>query len=258
MKKNRKTTSKKRHRNPLKRIGIVLLAILFLLTGSFLFFCMQTYRADEAAREAMRSDEQVQVSERDYGWFLDGPGEEDALVFYSGARVEEIAYAPLLRKVAEKGMDVCLLRLPLQIAFLTPNAAQMAISEHDYAHWYVGGHSLGGSIAARYAATHGEQLEGLILLAAYSIDKLTEDLTVISIYGTEDKILSQKRYAKNFPNLPPSCREFILKGGNHSQFGSYGKQKRDGEAAIPQDIQIEETAQRILEVVTGKKEAGRG
>lgn len=39
--------------------------------------------------------------------------------------------------------------------------------------WYVGGHSLGGAMAASYAAKHTDELDGLVLLAAYSTADLT-------------------------------------------------------------------------------------
>ena len=93
----------------------------------------------------------------------------------------------------------------------------------------IAGHSLGGAMAANYAATHSEDYGGLILLAAYSTKNLTQtSLRVLSIYGSEDGVLNRESYEKNWANLPADATEVILEGGCHAQFGGYGPQDGDG------------------------------
>ena len=42
----------------------------------------------------------VSISNEDYGYFIDGPGTESALIFYPGAKVDEKAYGPLMSQIA--------------------------------------------------------------------------------------------------------------------------------------------------------------
>ena len=85
------------------------LCIIAALVVSFFAYTESYYRADDTALEALVSDDDVSVSKADYGWFFDGPSGKDLLVFYPGGKVEETSYAPLLHRLAEEGMDVCLL-----------------------------------------------------------------------------------------------------------------------------------------------------
>ena len=226
---------------------IIPAGVLVLLASAFFVFVSIYYHADDEAREAIVSDAAVMVSETDYGWLFDGPGEEDALIFYPGAKVEASAYAPLLHKLAEEGMDVCLVKMPFNLAFFDMNRADAVMKAHSYARWYAGGHSLGGAIAASYAAEHGEELTGLILFAAYSTKQLDENLLEISIYGSEDRVLRLDKVEEGRAFAPKDYLEYVIEGGNHAQFGSYGPQKGDGEALISAGEQIRLTVEYIIE-----------
>lgn len=116
----------------------------------------------------------------------------------------------------------------------------------DLEHWYIAGHSLGGAMAANYTATHSEDYDGLILLAAYSTKDLTQtSLRVLSIYGSEDSVLNRDSYEKDWANLPADTTEVILGGGCHAQFGGYGPQDGDGIPSISSEEQIRQTAEAI-------------
>lgn len=172
---------------------------------------------------------------------------EAGLIFYPGGKVEHTAYAPLLQALAEQDILCVLVKMPCNLAVLDVNAAE-GIPEQfpELESWYIGGHSLGGSMAASYAAEQAQALEGLILLAAYSTADLTETgLEVLSLYGTEDGVLNRQKYESSRVNLPEGFREVIIEGGNHAQFGSYGPQEGDGTAAIMQTAQIRQTADAI-------------
>ena len=230
-----------------KRIGMAVFIVFAVLFALFFFYTENYYHADRTAVMMLRTDEYVAVTSSQTGLLFDGPGEEDLLIFYPGAKVQETAYAPLMRQIAEGGMDVFLVRMPFRLAFFGTNKADEALQETaDYANVYVGGHSLGGAMAASYAAEHAESLDGAILLAAYSAKPLPDSLPVLSVYGTEDGVLNRSNYEKNLANVP-NLQEFVIEGGNHAQFGSYGEQRGDGEASIDPGMQWNETAEAILE-----------
>lgn len=75
--------------------------------------------------------------------------------------------------------------------------------------------------------------------------ELREDLSVLSVYGSADGVLNRDNYEKDRPNLPADAQELVLEGGNHAQFGSYGEQQGDGEAAVIPERQWEQTVEVI-------------
>lgn len=236
-----------RERRKLRRW--LLPVLLLALAAGFFLYTAVYYRADQTALDALRSDERVQISRTDYGWFFDGPSQTRALIFYPGGKVEETAYAPLLRMLAEQGTDVCLVKMPLRLAVLAPDRAQLALAEHDYESWYIGGHSLGGAMAAYYAAKHPDGLRGLVLLAAYPTRTLDPTLQVLSIFGAEDGVLNRRKLAAGEQYLPQDVQICEIPGGNHAQFGSYGPQRGDGLALISPEEQWAETAALLQEAL---------
>ena len=219
--------------------------LLLALVIAFGIYASVYYRADATALAALESDGQVTVSETDYGWLFDGPGTGDALIFYPGAKVEAAAYAPFLHRLSEQGMDVCLVEMPLRFAFFGINAADDVMAESDYENWYIGGHSLGGAMAAAYASKHGDALKGVILCAAYPTAQLDEDLTEVLVYGSEDQVVNLEKIEAGEQYAPADYTETVIVGGNHAQFGSYGAQKGDGTASITPDEQWEEAVNLI-------------
>ena len=191
--------------------------------------------------------ETVQVSRTGQGYFFDGPGEENALIFYPGAKVDTKAYAPLMYRLAEGGVDCFLVDMPFHMAFFGMNRAETVLENYEYAHWYLGGHSLGGAMIASFAAKHTDEIDGLLLLAAYTTKDLSDtDLMVLTVYGSEDGVLNRSNLEKGRSLLPKDSREMCIPGGNHAQFGSYGKQKGDGLAEISGEEQIGITAEEFL------------
>ena len=144
-----------------------------------------------------------------------------------------------------------LIRMPCNLAVFNVNGAD-GIREQfpDVERWYLGGHSLGGAMAASYAASHADELDGLVLLAAYSTRDLTESgLAVLSVYGSEDGVLDMETYEQYRPNLPADTAEVVIDGGCHAGFGRYGTQDGDGTPAISSDEQIDRTAEEIARMM---------
>ena len=238
-----------------KRTRIILsacLAILLVLGGGGYAYVSDYYHADETALEAMAylTDSVQTEQDGNVTWFV--PENSTAgLIFYPGGKVEHTAYAPLLRACAENGILCALVRMPGNLAVLDANAADGLQEEYpEVTAWYMAGHSLGGAMAANYAAAHAEDFNGLILLAAYSTKDLTgTTLRVLSVYGSEDGVLNRESYEKNRANLPADTTEVVLDGGCHAQFGSYGAQEGDGIPSISGEEQVRQTVEAIVAFV---------
>ena len=231
----------------MKRKRIWMIAVPAAVVPAFLIYTGMYYHAGPEALAALDSDKNVTVSRTDYGWFFDGPSDDSALVFYPGAKVEETAYAPLLHRLAENGMDAFLVKMPFRLAvFGAEKASEITETDH-YRNVYIGGHSLGGAMAANYAADHADELSGVILLAAYPTEELDNDLQLISIYGSEDGVLNMEKVEEGEQYFPEQSTEYVIEGGNHAYFGTYGEQKGDNEARITVQEQQEETVEVILD-----------
>lgn len=234
-----------------KKTKIILsacLAVLIVVGCAGYAYVSDYYRADTAALAAAAvQTEQVRTEQNENVlWFIpENP--KAGLIFYPGGKVEYTAYAPLMQACAERGILCALVRMPCNLAVLSPNAADGLREQHpEVQSWYIGGHSLGGAMAANYAASNAGDYRGLILLAAYSTKDLTETpLRVLSVYGTEDGVMNRASYEKYKENLPQDTTEVILQGGCHAQFGSYGAQEGDGMPKISGAEQILQTAEAV-------------
>lgn len=237
-----------------KKLKILIPVIALLaLAGIFLAYCIPYYHAEGAPD--FSANEIVTITDGGNYYFYDGPGKDTALIFYPGAKVEAKAYEALMVGLAEDGTDCFLVKMPLHMAFFGEDRAEDIMAMYSYDTWLMGGHSLGGSMAALYTGSHEDTVDGLILLASFSTADLSDDtgLTVVSVYGSEDKVLKRPKYEKNKKNLPPdTSSEYVIEGGNHAGFAYYGPQKGDGTAAISKEEQIKKTVEAIEARFTGR------
>lgn len=241
----------------LLRALVALAAVAVALVAALLVYASDYYHAGPAAQAALASDSRVTVWEVDGGDLVFRPAQDAepadgaGLVFYPGGKVEYTAYAPLMRACAERGVTCVLVRMPLNLAVLDPNAADgVAGQVSPDLRWYVGGHSLGGAMAATYADAHADSLDGLVLLGAYSTADLTDtSLSALCAYGTEDGVLNRQKYEEDRDNLPADTREDVIQGGCHAYFGDYGAQEGDGTPTISREDQTEQAAEAIEQLV---------
>ena len=126
-----------------------------------------TYKEEPNVYNVFTSNE-VTISESKLGYLFDGKGINDLIIFYPGARVEEIAYAPLMLNLAENGIDTYIVKMPFNLALFGKKKADKVIKEYSYKSYYMAGHSLGGAMASSYTATTNNDIKALILLASYS------------------------------------------------------------------------------------------
>ncbi len=192
------------------------------------------------------------------------------LIFYPGANVDFKQYDTLLKGIAADNNILCIsVEMPLDIAILDVTAAGRYMISCKYKNikeWYIGGHSLGGAMAATYASIQTSDLDikndikGVILLAAYSPlslkyeshkniftqkEVVDRDVKVLNITATNDGVLNQESYEKYRKNLPDNTTDVVIQGGNHAQFGNYGAQEGDNPATISPEEQIRQTVQAI-------------
>ncbi len=233
-----------------RKIAAALIGFIFIVVLLAIFYVNDYYHSDESVNKYLRGNGQVAVSEIADGLYVDGPGEEAAVIFYPGAKVEYTAYLTLFYGLAEQGADCFLIKMPCNLAILGQSKAEDIMEAYEYRHWYLAGHSLGGAMAASYAANHAESLDGLILLAAYPTKDLTGDLlSILSIYGSEDGVLNMEKLEEGRLLMPAGYAELCIEGGNHAGFGNYGKQKGDGEAKISSEEQQKQTLEAITQMI---------
>ena len=221
-----------------------------LLIGAAAFYLNDYYHADTQRIQALLLETAVDIRQTDSGHFIQAPEDASAgLIFYPGGKVEHTAYAPLMRSLAEEGILCVVPEMPLNLAVLDADAAEGWQERYPQVEeWYIGGHSLGGAMAASHAAKHAEDYEGLLLLAAYSTEDLTgTDLKVCSVYGSSDGVLNMEKYEQYRANLPENAVETVLEGGCHACFGSYGPQAGDGAHTMTAEEQRNLTAQLFLQ-----------
>lgn len=232
-----------------KRIlsGLVLFLSVCMI-GCAVMYVRAFYPAQDAALACLASlREGVCVEHRSDGWAFVPQEVSAGLVFYPGGNVAAESYAPLMEALAARGILGVLLKMPASLAILDMDAAEGIQAAYPAVQrWYIGGHSLGGYAASTYLGDAHEKYEGLILLAAYTQTDLTDTkLDVLSIYGSEDGVLSRERYQAGLPLLPEGYEELIIDGGCHSYFGAYGMQSGDGVPAVTREEQIAITADAV-------------
>ena len=239
----------------LKVMKKCVLAVLFLC-GVCWANAADYYHADDAVVAAMSPSADVAIEQKGNILAFIPEEAEIGLIFYPGGKVEYTAYAPLMRALADNGVLCVLVKMPLNLAVLDVNAAKGIPEQYpQIGNWYIGGHSLGGSMAASHAAKNISAYDGLVLLASYSTAELSASgLPVISIYGSEDGVLNMEKYAEHKCNLPTAFEEHILEGGCHAGFGSYGPQDGDGVPTMTGEAQIAETVRLLTVFLDSTKE----
>ncbi|MGN0608778.1 MAG: alpha/beta hydrolase [Oscillospiraceae bacterium] len=234
-------------------ISVIAAAIVSVIAGCAVYL-LDYYPAEDYIEQALESSDYASVVNYGDGVIAFEPWEEPVagLIFYPGGKVEYTSYAPLMQFLANKGVLCLLVKMPCNLAVFGKNAA-FGLQERypDIERWYIGGHSLGGAMAASYVSEHSEEFEGLIMLGAYSTADLSGTaLNVMSIYGSEDGIMNMKKYEKCRSNLPENYSEYVIEDGNHANFGGYGDQRGDGLSGIDTNTQSYLTSVFISEKIT--------
>jgi hypothetical protein len=242
-----------------KRILIITSSILLVIaavTVACVIYLSDYYHADEERIAAFAPMNEVSVTELDNGSIVfDVKDAKNGFIFYPGGKVENDAYKPLMASLASRGILCIIVDMPFNLAVFDVNAADGITEDYpNVENWYIGGHSLGGAMAASYVSEHTDSFDGLVLLDAYSTADLSAtDLDVLSVYGSEDKIMNSEKYEEYRSNLPKSFTETVIEGGCHAYFGMYGAQDGDGVPSITCEEQISLTCEAIVKLTEKRK-----
>ena len=241
----------------LRNIGIIFLTILVLGVIGFVAWAGTPYQPEPVALESI---DRAAV-ETGRGWLVFDPEDtapSTGLILYPGGRVDYRAYAPQAEAIADHGYKVVLVPMPLNFAIFGLNRANEVIAAFpDIKAWAVGGHSLGGAMAAEYVKSSPPSVKGLVLWAAYPANDALRDssLEVISIYASNDQVATIQEINESKMNLPEDTIFVGIEGGNHAGFGWYGPQSGDGILAISrkeQQAQVVAGTAAFLEDLVGE------
>lgn len=217
-----------------KKLLLLLLSTLLITAIAFTLYVNDYYKAEPIALEVLNNNS-FQTEKNLTILHGDSP---QGIIFYPGAKVEAIAYLPLLQKLQQEGYTCVLIEMPFNMAIFNTNAADDVFALNlDVETWYIAGHSMGGGMASSYASNNPEKVEGLLLLGAYVYGTYPPSKS-LTIYGSYNDNLEEKiNYTENI---------LKISGGNHAKFGNYGIQKGDPEGDITHDEQQNITVQAIV------------
>lgn len=222
----------------------VVLAIVLIV---WILIYLQSYPPNEKAQDALKTSQQVEVFVRSQyiSFFPRNPASQIEIIFYPGGLVQAEAYSPLANKLAKQGYITHIVKMPLNLAVFNEDGAEEIMKDRPNRKYAIGGHSLGGVIASRYATKHITQIQGVYFLASYTNEDgnlRNTSLPALSIVASEDQVLNWKAYTKAKQYLSSKTTFHTIKGGNHGQFGSYGLQKGDQPATITPEQQWDQVA----------------
>ena len=205
---------------------------------------LRPFPALAPALQAMGSDSRVTVAEDPTQIVLTpaGAASQSGVFFQPGAKVDARAYAAILRPLAESGYTVVIPKQPLGIAFLSLTAFDAAKPNFPgITRWVLGGHSLGGTVAAIEAdagdVTPTAPVVGLLLYASYPASDMSTSLSakVLSISASNDGLATPDKVQASRATLPATATFSVIDGGVHAFFGDYGPQPGDGVSTLSQN-----------------------
>jgi hypothetical protein len=226
----------------------------------FVAWSLLAYRAQGVARAALASDARVAVTRGDGYWTFAPPSPAAAgLIFFPGALVDPVAYAPIAHAIADAGYTAVLIEVPNRAAFGGADRpevfgrARAAAAQSGLHRWVVAGHSRGGVITANLVRAGFPGLRGAVLIGTThprDFSLAATSIPITRVFGTRDTVADAYKQERTRSNLPASARIVPIDGGNHSQFGYYGFQPGDWPATITRDDQQAITRQAILDALS--------
>lgn len=234
----------------LRRLLLGLAVLVAMALAGFLWYAQPQPILPEATA-ALVSTPDVTFSEGPNGRLTYMPVDSAptrGLILYPGGKVPPAAYAPQAQAIAEHGYLVSIVAVPFGFAVFDIDAAQAVIDDYpEITSWVVGGHSLGGAMAAQFVVGHPGSVVGLVLWASYSAADVSESaVRVLSAYGTLDPGVSSFTSDENLAKLGQDITVTPIAGGNHEQMGWYTGQPNDASATISRTEQQRQVVEATL------------
>jgi dienelactone hydrolase len=233
-----------------RRILFGTASLVLLAVFGFTYWAYTPLGPAQTALNSLIDSENVSVTETNRIIFTPKEKLDTGFIFYPGGHVDPRSYSSIAHQIANEGYLVIIPKMPFNLAIFNKRAAVKIINDYtEIDNWVIGGHSLGGAMAASIVYDEPEMFEGLVLLAAYppqnnNISSL--DLHVTIVYGSLDQLATQSEIEESLSLLPYDSEKVLIEGGNHAQFGQYGIQKGDGVATIEPDEQQKIVIEAIL------------
>ena len=232
----------------------IIISVPILAVAGFSIWAFTPLGPMPEAIEALKSSSNVVVEQN--SWIVFSPVEDGyttGLIIYPGGRVDPRSYAPAAHQIAENGVLTIIVPMPFNLAVFGSGRASDIIEQFpEIDRWVIAGHSLGGSMAARYTLRNPDNIEGLVFWAAYpaaSDDLSNSNVSSASIFGTLDGLVSEQDVLSSTTLLPENKVLHMIEGGNHAQFGWYGDQAGDNPAEISREEQQKQVVETTLLVL---------
>jgi pimeloyl-ACP methyl ester carboxylesterase len=220
----------------MKLFAKILLSVVVVLSVGIGYWLYDSedrmHRVTPEALAALQSDAAITVSQEQ--WIVFTPATSTptkGLIFYPGGECDERGYAEPLREIAAAGYLVVLVPMPMQLAVFAPDSATEVIAEFpEIQSWAIAGHSLGGSMAARYAHHHPDNIDGLLLWDAYAPDDMTgSNAKIMMVHRSDASGAVPADYVTKLPLLPEQTEFVPLQGAQHLNYGRFiaGRLYRD-------------------------------
>lgn len=243
-----------------KVILIIFVTILLLSVGYGTYYFTSSYAPTQAEQDLFSKTKAE--NKKNWIYFPAATNATTGIILYQGAKVQPESYTTLALQLNKAGFDVFLAKMPYTWSFLNINLAGEIIAAYpEMQNWYLGGHSLGGTMAAQYAKQpeNRKKINGLFFLASYpATDFSPTELPMLFIFGSNDGLITAEDREKYLVNQSKASenKTIVIKGANHAQFGVYGKQPGDKDATISVGEQQKQIAANmsawIATVNTGK------
>lgn len=234
------------------KLGLFLMVIIVI--GMGLQWITYERQPLPEALAALTSDQVVTVSQKPWLTFSpNGVSPTTGFIFYPGGRISYLGYSDFMKSIAAQGYLVVVPQMPFNIAAANPDVAGEIITAHpEIAHWVIGGHSVGGTMAAQYTYGHPQFISGLVIWASYPADNANIsnlNLPVALIYGTLDRDAGENSVMARRHLLPVNTMYVRIEGGDHHQFGSYALTTEEHLATLNREAQQKQIVEATLQVL---------
>lgn len=244
-------------------------ALIVVLSAGLLFFTAgsvnaESYPALPEALSALDSDDAAAVLPIKFPFALVSPQyfvftpagatPTKGFLFYPGGLVDPRAYAPAAHAIAAAGYLVVIVSMPFDLAPFGWKRGNLILRQFDWIKtWAIGGHSVGGSYACRFAKRYPAKVAGVVLWASWpsALFSLADrDIKAISIYGSKDG--QPEEIEAGAGDLPPDAAFVKIEGGNHTQCGYYDTAPEPVQPGDnPATISRQEQQRQMIEATVG-------